>query len=189
MTPAGYHPVVELPKEVVVLDLSGKSSVSVGHEWSIGKYDEVRGIYSQPMFGGNRVVHLGIDLGGPAGTPVYAFTNGTVFAVGVNSANGDYGPTLITEHMVNGKAIWALHGHLSFSSIQEHSVGDKIKAGQRIAQIGQESENGGWPPHLHFQLSYAPPVGHDMRGVFTLEEAVAARLVHPDPRMVLGPIY
>ena len=189
ITPAGYHPVVALPKEAVVLDLSGEVSPSTDQVWTIGRYDEVRGIYSQPLFGGDRVVHLGIDIGGPAGTAVHAFTSGTVFAVGINSANGDYGPTLITEHIVNNRAVWALHGHLSWNSIEHHCEGDKITTGQRIAQIGEEAENGGWPPHLHFQLSYARPKGHDMRGVFTIEEAVEARLVHPDPRIVLGTIY
>jgi murein DD-endopeptidase MepM/ murein hydrolase activator NlpD len=189
MTPADYHPVVVLPKEVVVLDLSGESSTRTDQIWTIGRYDEIRGIYNQPMFGGDRVVHLGIDIGGPVETPIHAFKDGKVFAVGINPDNGDYGPTLITEHNVNGRAIWVLHGHLSWTSIKHHNVGDKVKSGQEIAQIGGSEENGGWPPHLHFQLSYVPPKSHDMRGVFTIDEAKKARLIHPDPRMVLGNIY
>jgi murein DD-endopeptidase MepM/ murein hydrolase activator NlpD len=141
------------------------------------------------MFGGDRVVHLGIDLGGPVGTAVHAFTEGKVYALGINSAKGDYGPTLITEHTVDHRSVWALHGHLSWSSIEHHSLGDHVARGQKIAEIGDRTENGGWPPHLHFQLSYVRPKSHDMRGVFSVEEAKKARLVHPDPRVVLGDLY
>lgn len=184
-----YHPVVALPSDVIVLDLSGVDAIPHKHPWTIGKYNEIRGIYNQPMFGGDRVVHLGIDIGAPVGTEVHAFDEGAIYAIGVNPAKGDYGPTLITEHQVDGQRLWVLHGHLSWKSIMHHKVGEPISHGQVIAEIGSEAENGGWPPHLHFQLSTQAPEGHDMRGVFTLEEAIEARAVHPDPRIILGDIY
>lgn len=77
--------------------------------WSIGRFDENRlGMYSSEMFqneqyqidgyGGKRTVHLGIDLGGPVGTNVHAFTDGTIHSVGCNSEFGDYGHVIVIEH-------------------------------------------------------------------------------------------
>ena len=62
--------------------------------YTIGRYDEPRvGLYASDHFdnlqnsiesyAGRRNVHVGIDLGGPVGTPVHAFTAGFVHAVGV----------------------------------------------------------------------------------------------------------
>ena len=57
-------------------------------------------------------------------------------------------------------------------------------------QIGQEvDENGGWPPHVHFQLALSEPTTHDMPGVVATSQHAAALDEYPDPRMVLGPLY
>jgi len=42
-----------------------------------------------------------------------------------------------------------LHGHLSNNSINLRKVGDKIKKGDILGFIGNETENGNWPPHVH----------------------------------------
>ena len=41
---------------------------------------------------------MGIDLGGPLYTPVYAFWHGTVHAAGYNAELGDYGHVIVIRH-------------------------------------------------------------------------------------------
>ena len=50
-------------------------------------------------------------------------------------------------------------------------------------------ENGGWEPHLHFQLSYQEPETHDMPGVVAPSDREEALQIYPDPRLVLGTLY
>ena len=58
-----------------------------------------------------------------------------------------------------------------------------------ICWMGDKDENGGWDPHLHFQLSLIEPETHDMPGVVSPEDREQALRDYPDPRLVLGPIY
>ncbi len=186
-----YHPIIDLPTHPDILNLTSEVEVNQSRTspFSIGRYNEKRIIYTQDLFGGERSIHMGVDLGGPVGTPVHAFADGSIFCLGVNSAEGDYGPTLITEHRVNGRQIWALHGHLSAASLNDKRPGQIIRKGQIIGWLGNESENGGWPPHVHFQLSWNAPKTHDMPGAVSEAQHNQALQDYPDPRIVLGPIY
>ena len=65
----------------------------------------------------------------------------------------------------------------------------KINSGDVIAKIGSESENGGWPPHLHFQLSLEEPETFDLPGVVEKSEIKSALKKYPDPRIILGDLY
>eukprot|EP00536_Pseudo-nitzschia_multiseries_P000201 jgi/Psemu1/293948/fgenesh1_pm.3_\ len=194
--------------------------------WGIGKYDENRdgGMYESDLFddlentidgfGGRRTVHLGIDLGGPVGTPVYAFADGTVHSVGYNPELGDYGHVVVVEHAWGDrdhhnhkqKRCWALYGHLDASALVVSSSsssslspdgteplrpGDPVVRGQRLGRLGDIDENGGWiSAHLHFQLSTKPPdQPHDMPGAASRADRNAALAQYPDPRYVVGPLY
>ena len=55
--------------------------------------------------------------------------------------------------------------------------------------FGGEAENGGWPPHVHFQLSLERPATHDMPGVVSADDHQKALETFPDPRWVLGDLY
>ena len=55
--------------------------------------------------------------------------------------------------------------------------------------MGDKHENGGWEPHLHFQLSLIEPTTHDMPGVVNPKNRDAALQNYPDPRLVMGSIY
>ena len=185
-----YHPVVDMPEEYTILDLSGGSWGRPETEFSIGKYDEVRpNLYNTELFAGERNVHMGIDIGGPAGTPCMAFMDGEISHFGYNPAAGDYGNVVITKHEIGGALVWALYGHLAAASIEGKRIGQKIEAGEVIAWFGDFDENGGWEPHLHFQLSLVEPETHDLPGVVASEDREKALRDYPDPRLVLGPLY
>lgn len=178
------------PPETVVLDLSVAAPVFPETPWTIGRYDEPRpALYQQDLFGGTRNLHVGLDLGGPAGVAVHAFSAGVVVHAGHNPAPGDYGYVLVTEHDHGGRALYALWGHLSAASVVRSPAGTRFEAGRVLGWLGDESENGGWTPHLHLQLCWDRPETHDLPGVVDATEREAALGRYPDPRMVLGPLY
>jgi murein DD-endopeptidase MepM/ murein hydrolase activator NlpD len=185
-----FHPVVILPANLTqILDLT-KPPVKPGPVWSVGKYNEDRVIYDQPLFGGKRSIHIGIDLGGPAHTAVHAFWEGEVVENGVNPAKGDYGPVLVTKHALGETTVlYALFGHLSKASLDLSPKGRRFSKGEVVGWIGTEDENGGWPPHVHFQLSWERPPTHDMPGAVSKEDRESALKQYPDPQVVLGKLY
>lgn len=188
---ARFHPVVVLPLGTPVLDLT-RPYPAPAPRWSIGRYDEDRAVYTHALFTGGaepRSVHVGIDLGGPEGTAVHAFEDGEVVHAGINAAPGDYGPTLVTAHLVDGAPLYALFGHLSRPSLARSPVGTRFTAGDVLGWLGGPHENGGWPPHVHVQLSRERPWTHDLPGAVARSEREAALRRFPDPRMVLGAIY
>ncbi|GGI58059.1 peptidoglycan DD-metalloendopeptidase family protein [Winogradskyella haliclonae] len=123
-----------------------------------GGYLEKRGIYNRSeYFNQNnpeteRNIHLGIDLWIEANAPIYAPLDGQLHSFKDNSGFGNYGPTLILEHQLNGVKFYTLYGHLSHNSLNKNTVGDKINEGQQIATLGTAEVNGDYPPHLHFQI-------------------------------------
>jgi hypothetical protein len=55
--------------------------------------------------------------------------------------------------------------------------------------VGDRHENGGWNPHLHFQLSRVAPDVPDMPGAVCAADRDDALRRYPDPRLVLGALY
>ena len=185
-----FHPVVDMPEDYTVLDLSGGTWTPPKTDYSVGKYDELRpGLYSTELFSGERFLHIGIDIGAPVGTACMAFADGEISHFGYNPDDGDYGHVVITKHIIGGRSVWALYGHLSSESIEGKSVGQKVGRGETIAWFGPENQNGGWEPHLHFQLSLIEPRTHDLPGVVSSEDRIQALRAYPDPRIILGPLY
>ncbi len=122
----------------------------------VGGYFEDRLIYKRSKHFNNdgepRSIHLGIDIWAEAGTPIYSPLPGVIHSFKNNETFGDYGPTLILEHLIEGEIFYTLYGHLSFDSIQDKEKGQQLRRGDVIANIGDENVNGNWPPHLHFQV-------------------------------------
>ena len=113
-----FHPVVNLPEDYKILDLTKGPWISGDSGFSIGKYDEFRpNVYNTDLFKSVRNIHVGIDIGGPIGTPCMAFMEGKIFDFGYNPAAGDYGNVVITEHIISSVKIWSLYGHLDSQSI------------------------------------------------------------------------
>lgn len=187
-----FHPVIRLPKEYEVYDFTRGYDPNrpLATPYGIGRYDEKRaGMYSTELFAGVRNVHVGIDIGAPVGEPIHAFWDGEVHLFGYNAAPGDYGYTLVTHHVLHDRDVWALHGHLSARSIEGRAPGQPIARGEVIAWVGDRHENGGWNPHLHFQLSLVRPEVPDLPGAVSDADRAHALTIYPDPRLVLGPLY
>jgi hypothetical protein len=157
----------------------------------IGRYDEDRVLYRHsPLFDGEaerRSVHLGIDLFVVEGTEVMTPMPGRIHSVADNAGLGNYGPTVILEHEIGDTLCWTLYGHLGRSSVVHLEIGAELVAGEPFAEVGEHTENGGWPPHLHFQL--IADLG-DFSGDFPGVAAPSQREVWlercPDPNLILG---
>jgi len=161
----------------------------------LGRYDEPRRLYASDMFAGGagpleerRTLHLGIDLFAPAGSPVHAPLAGTVHSACDNAGALDYGPTIILRHEVaDGLVFYTLYGHLSRESLRGLEPGRAVAKGERIAGIGALEVNGGWPPHLHFQVvADLVGCGGDFPGVARPSERELWLSLAPDPRALLG---
>ena len=130
--------------------------------YGIGGYDEHRTIYNRSAHFDTaeepRRLHLGVDIWGKAGTPVYNFYDAEVHSFQNNDHFGDYGATIILQYNLGGLTLYILYGHLSLSSLEGLSEGQFIPKGKAFAFLGIPKENGHWPPHLHFQLLF------DMQG-------------------------
>ncbi len=131
-----------------------------GARIGIGKYNEDRVIYTTGLFTGSnpRTIHLGVDLFVKPGTPVLTPLDGRVHSFKNNDNPGDYGPTIILEHELNGNKFYTLYGHLSMNSLTGLSKGRLFSKGEMVGTVGTYPSNGNWPSHVHFQIIT------DMRG-------------------------
>jgi len=123
-----------------------------------GGYNEKRTLYQRSVIFNNdatpstRNIHIGLDLWCDAGTSVLAALEGTVHSFNDNEGFGNYGPTIILEHIIGDRTFYTLYGHLSKDSIKKLSFGQIVEAGDKIATLGTRKVNGDYAPHLHFQV-------------------------------------
>lgn len=156
----------------------------------IGRYDEDRIVYRHSPLFENRIeprsIHIGIDLFVVSGTEVRAPIDARVHSFSDSRSIGDYGPVVILEHELDGLSFFTLYGHLSRHSLDSLTPGQAISAGSGFARLGAVHENGGWPPHLHFQI-IADMQGRrgDFPGVATPSEKQAWLELCPDPNLML----
>ena len=138
--------------EKIIFSLMEEKNAPVG--W--GGYMENRGWYQRAEhFGAEedaRTIHIGIDLWTKGLTPLYAPLDAEIHSVKDNALYGDYGPTIILKHNIEGCTFHTLYGHLSDDSLDNKKVGQKITAGEQFCKIGTPPTNGDWPPHVHFQI-------------------------------------
>jgi murein DD-endopeptidase MepM/ murein hydrolase activator NlpD len=125
--------------------------------YGLGAYAEDRQVYTSAQFADagspeRRSVHTGVDVFAPAMTPVRAPIAGRVLHVTYNADPLDYGHTLILQNDADGVPFYTLYGHLAGTLPGLLAVGDVVAPGQIIAHLGDWHENGGWAPHLHFQI-------------------------------------
>lgn len=167
-----------------------KKLKNAGATFGIGGYAENRTIYRRSkLFSGDeeRTLHLGIDIWGPAGTPVYAALGGMVHSFGFNNDFGDYGATIILLHQLETVAFYTLYGHLSMKDISVLKEGAYITRGEVIGHFGEPHENGNWPPHLHFQIIHDIELKEgDYPGVCRPSDKNRYLANCPDPDLILG---
>jgi murein DD-endopeptidase MepM/ murein hydrolase activator NlpD len=158
-------------------------------KYGIGGYFEHRTIYARSEHFDTtdepRRLHLGMDIWAEAGTKVYAPLSGTIHSFKNNDHFGDYGPTIILQHNLEDLTLYSLYGHLGKSSLIGLQVGATVVPNQLLATFGNSSENGHWPPHLHFQLMFdlEGNVG-DYPGVCRFSEMEKYKDNIPDPQLI-----
>ncbi|MFD2698644.1 peptidoglycan DD-metalloendopeptidase family protein [Mesonia sediminis] len=162
-----------------------------GAQVAFGGYMELRQIYDRSMHfltdeAQKRNLHLGVDFWAPAETPVVAPIAGRVHSLANNEGYGNYGPTLLLEHQINGRQFFSLYGHLSIASLSLLKQGDFVKAGGTIGFLGETLVNGDYAPHLHFQLILdLENYEGDYPGVATALEKPYYLKNCPDPNLLL----
>lgn len=156
-----------------------------------GGYAERRSFYQVSSVFNNanatRDVHLGIDIWAPAYTAIYAPIDGVLVGVKNNDKYCDYGGTLILQHKFDSLIFYTLYGHLSLESLEIHARETIIQAGTQIASLGNKEENGGWFPHLHFQIILdLQGYQDDYPGVCSMQDAPNMLSNCPSPMPLLS---
>jgi murein DD-endopeptidase MepM/ murein hydrolase activator NlpD len=90
---------------------------------------------------GKQAHHSGVDIDGRKGDPIVAAASGTVIRSGID---GQYGRVVILDH---GDGLTTLYAHASRLLVK---AGDKVEAGDRIAEVGGSGNARG--THLHFEV-------------------------------------
>ena len=161
---------------------------------AVGRYNEIRPLYSAPQFGSSenptderRTVHLGIDLFVESGTVISAPFEATVHALADNAQPFDYGPVVILKHQSDGDTeFFTLYGHLSRASLTSLRIGQELRSGEKFASVGAATENGGWTPHLHFQVIVdLLDLSTDFPGVAYASQREVFTSLSPDPNLIL----
>ncbi len=160
----------------------------------LGRYAEPRLLYAAPAFfrgdhpaSDRRTVHLGIDVFLPAGTPVRAPLEGSVHSVEICAGPLDYGAVVTLRHDDGAVGpFFTLYGHLAHDVTRSLSPGQRVSAGEVIARLGAVEENGGWTPHLHFQLGLFEAPGSAWPGAADPDESTEWLALFPDPASLLG---
>jgi 4-aminobutyrate aminotransferase-like enzyme/Ser/Thr protein kinase RdoA (MazF antagonist) len=168
-----------------------RAGVRVG----VGRYNEARPLYSSPLFGSvenpvseRRTIHLGVDLFVEPGTALRAPLDGVVQVLANNTAAQDYGPLVILRHETgDGEEFFTLYGHLTTETLSGLKAGQRVARGEEFAHVGTTAENGGWAPHLHFQIILdLLDLGADFPGVAYASQLTVWTSLSPDPNLLLG---
>ena len=154
-----------------------------------GGYLEQRNLYaSSNRFteGKERNIHLGMDFWSTAGTKVMVPIAGKVHSFKNNSDSGNYGPTIILEHLVADTIFYTLYGHLSLASLEGLYRGKVFNKGEGLATLGTKDINVNYAPHLHFQIiNTIGDFKGDYPGVCNKNDLDFYRNNCPDPNLLL----
>jgi 4-aminobutyrate aminotransferase-like enzyme/Ser/Thr protein kinase RdoA (MazF antagonist) len=165
-----------------------------GARVAVGRYGEARLLYGAPQFGASknptderRTIHLGIDLFVEPGTALHAPLAGTVHLIANNAVPLDYGPLVVLRHETDtDEEFFTLYGHLTEQNLRKLRVGQEIAQGEVFANVGDVHENGGWAPHVHFQIILdLLDRGRDFPGVAKASERELWKSLSPDPNLLL----
>jgi Ser/Thr protein kinase RdoA (MazF antagonist) len=188
----GYRPVPTEQEVTAFLATADPAPVIRLAGGAPGGYLEQRDWYTGDAFATSdpaerRTVHLAVDVWQPAGEEVRAAFSGVVEGAEYRPEDRDFGGVVVLRHETpDGTPFFTLYGHLSRASAERRATGDRIDRGEVVGVLGDESENGGWPPHLHFQvLTTLLGMGTGVHGVAAPSQLRIWRSVSPDPDLVL----
>ena len=180
-------------------DLGASEAAMIGADiqadYWIGKYGEPRLIYTSDAFrtgplkgSDRRSIHLAVDVFADAGHALFAPLDGVVAVVENRDWHLDYGGVVILRHETpDGDAFYTLYGHLDPAVVDELSIGQVIARGAAFCQLGTPAENGGWAPHVHFQLAVSiAGMGDDWPGVADPDGTDVWGALCPNPAALLN---
>lgn len=101
------------------------------------------------------IIHTGIDIDAPRGTPVHATGPGKVIWAGYglftgdNNPNDPYGQAVTIEHDFGyqGRKLYTIHAHMDKIVV---ITGQRVETGDVIGFVGDTGMTTG--PHLHFEV-------------------------------------
>lgn len=107
------------------------------------------------IFFGSDIVHTGIDIPIPTGTPILAAANGRVVSAGyglyygTNDPNDPYGLAVTIRHDFGyqGQRLYTVYAHMDKVLAE---IGQEVKTGDVIGEVGTTGLTTG--PHLHFEV-------------------------------------
>lgn len=132
------EPSVSESKTVEAKDLGGAFAYPLSNSRLTSKF----GRRKDPVSGKLGIMHNGIDLAAPLGTPIPAVGDGVVRDIGYNKISGHW---IEIQHS-NGLVTRYQHCNTKPTPLK----GDAIKRGQVIAEVGKTGKATG--PHLHFEV-------------------------------------
>jgi len=152
---------------------SSKSAVTDGIAWIIDRkwydnpstrYGVMKGHQANSGFyyhyGDSKRYAIDISPPGILGAPQYALAGGRVVRVNLPSSRaGGNGGLEIESKLPNGKTLLHLYAHSQKVSVR---VGDVVKAGQQVAEVGNIGNSS--VPHIHLEIKYdrRPICGNDI---------------------------
>lgn len=139
--------------------VAGAALVAGGLAWALMPRDaSAAGLRGATLLPGGRIsspfgprgsiVHQGIDVSAPTGTPIYAPVGGRVIAAYPDGEVSGYG-NVVTIRSGN---VGLLFAHMSTMAVR---AGETVTPGQLVGRVGSTNSEGGFHtsgPHLHFEV-------------------------------------
>lgn len=115
-------------------------------------------------FTGLRAMHEGVDFPAATGTPIMAAATGVVVSA---ERHPEYGNVVEIDH---GNEMSTRYAHASKLLVK---VGDMVKRGQHIADVGSTGRSTG--PHLHFEVRFRGAAQNPNRFLQAAQASTLAR--------------
>ncbi|HVF20073.1 MAG TPA: peptidoglycan DD-metalloendopeptidase family protein [Mycobacteriales bacterium] len=119
----------------------GSLRMSGNYACLVGSNHAFRDTWGAPRSGGRR--HKGVDVFAPMGSPSYAVTDGVISNI---HAGGNGGKMLYLRGDDGNEYFYS---HMSSYASKE---GDRVRAGEIIAYVGDTGNARGGSPHVHFEV-------------------------------------
>lgn len=124
---------------------SSKNYSNTAYSWLVSHplpdMKRVSSDYGGRTMGGRAENHSGLDLSAPSGTPIYATGPGVITKSGWGTGYGQY------VEINHGNGYLTRYAHASRLVAR---VGDRVQAGEQIANVGCTGRCTG--PHLHYEV-------------------------------------